>query len=83
MRNNKIGHIIKEARRNKKITQADLADAMRISRGYLSDLENGRYIPNTEMMSRIAVRLDIDLNLLKNDVNTSKEVRECRVSLKQ
>lgn len=59
-----IGVEIKKARCTKNLTQVDLANKAGISRTYLSDLENGRYMPSIETISNIAKILNIDLNFL-------------------
>lgn len=64
--------LIKKARENKGITQQKLADDIGISRSYLADIEAGRYMPSSEKLISLAEYLNIDLNLLKNDGNTSK-----------
>lgn len=60
-----IGRKIKKARCSKKLTQEDLANKVGISRTYLSDVENGRYMPSIETISNIAQILNIDLNFLR------------------
>lgn len=60
-----IGRKIKKARCSKKLTQEDLANKVGISRTYLSDVENGRYMPSIETISNIAKILNIDLNFLR------------------
>lgn len=59
-----IGVVINKARCTKNLTQKDLANKAGISRTYLSDLENGRYMPSIETVSNIAKILNIDLNFL-------------------
>lgn len=59
-----IGVEIKKTRCTKNLTQVDLANKAGISRTYLSDLENGRYMPSIETISNIAKILNIDLNFL-------------------
>ena len=59
-----IGAEIRKARSIKKLRQIDLANEAGISRTYLSDLENGRYMPSIETISNIAKILNIDLNFL-------------------
>ncbi|WP_297522987.1 helix-turn-helix transcriptional regulator [uncultured Clostridium sp.] len=68
---NSIGKVIKSARKEKEITQYELAERVGISRTYLSDIECGRYIPSVNKLVRISIFLDLDLNLFKNDGNTS------------
>lgn len=59
-----IGKKIKKARCTKRLTQEDLANKAGISRTYLSDIENGRYMPSIETISNIVKILDMDLNFL-------------------
>ncbi|AGK95600.1 helix-turn-helix domain-containing protein [Clostridium pasteurianum] len=67
-----LGQIIKSKRIKKKFTQNKVACSINMSRNYLSDIENGRYMPSVETLAKIAKTLDIDLNfLVKNDGNTS------------
>ncbi|WP_034849293.1 helix-turn-helix domain-containing protein [Clostridium hydrogeniformans] len=66
----KIGKEIKEARKKMNLTQKNLAKDIDISRNYLSDIECGRYIPSVEKLLALSNKLNIDLNLFKNDVNT-------------
>lgn len=59
-----IGGEIKRKRNEKKLTQDELADKIGISRNYISDLENDRYIPSVRTLSKIANVLQMDLNFL-------------------
>ena len=43
---NKIDKLIKEKRIEKGFTQQELANAIGITRNYISDIENGRYTPS-------------------------------------
>ncbi|GIM44455.1 hypothetical protein DNHGIG_00040 [Collibacillus ludicampi] len=60
-----LGAIIQKKRKEKGLKQIDLSIATDLSRNYLSDIENGRYMPSVEALSRIAACLDLDLNVLK------------------
>jgi transcriptional regulator with XRE-family HTH domain len=62
---NIIGIAIKDARKNNGLRQIQLAEKTKLSRSYISDIENGRYSPSIETLSKIAVCLDMDLNILK------------------
>lgn len=59
-----IGLNIKEKRKKKELTQEKLADMTGLSRNYISDIENGRYTPSVESISKIAHCLDLNLNFL-------------------
>lgn len=68
---NEIGANIKKARKDKRLTQKELSEKVDISRNYISDIECGRYIPSVEKLLLISTVLEIDLNIFKNDGNTS------------
>ncbi|TKH22864.1 helix-turn-helix transcriptional regulator [Bacillus wiedmannii] len=59
-----LGNIIKESRKNKGLLQVEVAKSTGISRNYLSDIENDRYVPSLKTFLRIAYFLELDLNLL-------------------
>lgn len=50
----KVGSNIKNLRKELKMTQAEFAKKMGISRSYLGDLENNRRNPSTDTISKIA-----------------------------
>jgi len=60
----KFNELIKQKRKEKKLTQQEVADAVGITRSYLSDIENGRYNPSFKKAIELAIFLEIDLNLL-------------------
>jgi transcriptional regulator with XRE-family HTH domain len=60
-----LGLVIKTKRKEKNVKQIEVSVATRLSRNYISDIENGRYSPSLEAFTKIAVFLDIDLNVLK------------------
>jgi transcriptional regulator with XRE-family HTH domain len=61
----KLGEVIKLKRREKKMTQVSVSKITGLSRQYISDIENGRYMPSVDSLSRIAICLNLDLNVLK------------------
>lgn len=60
----KIGKKIKEGRREKGLTQLQVSGITKLSRNYISDIENGRYAPSVDALMRIATCLEVDLNFL-------------------
>lgn len=60
-----LGKIIQDKRKELKITQSQLSEATDLSRNYISDIETGRYTPSLVSLSKIAIELGIDLNVLK------------------
>ncbi len=59
-----IGKEIKRKRNVNGLTQDELADKIGVSRNYISDLENDRYVPSVKTLSKIANVLQMDLNFL-------------------
>ena len=71
---NKIGDVLKSARKKAGLTQLELSRMIGVSRAYYADVERGRYTPSLKVLSRLADILKIDLNFLKqNDGNTSNQ----------
>ena len=60
----RIGEEIRKNRNAKGMTQDELSEKIGISRNYVSDLENDRYMPSVKTLSKIAVVLQMDLNFL-------------------
>lgn len=61
-----LGQMIKNKRLEKKLTQKDVAQKVGLSRNYISDIENGRYMPSVETLIKIARFLKLDLNFLQD-----------------
>ena len=61
----KLGALIKEKRKEKKLTQLNISESTGLSRSYISDIEKGRYMPSAESLYKIASCIEMDLNLLR------------------
>ncbi|WP_111292167.1 helix-turn-helix transcriptional regulator [Bacillus safensis] len=61
----KLGALIQSKRKEQHLKQTEMAEALGLSRTYLSDIENGRYLPSTKTLSKIAIFINLDLNVLK------------------
>ena len=59
-----VGKNIRKSRRQRNVTQIQLADRLKISRTTLSSYENDRRIPNIQMIWMIADVLDISIDEL-------------------
>lgn len=59
-----IGDKIKDLRKEKKLTQVELAEKANISRSYLADIERNRYNPSVDTLKAIAKALDVPNSLL-------------------
>jgi len=60
-----LGAVIKNQRKAKNLKQNDVSAETNLSRNYISDIESGRYAPSLDALSKLAVCLDLDLNVLK------------------
>lgn len=56
-----LGKRIKELRRNKKLTQEQLAEKIGIGTPNISYFETGKYTPALETMQKIARALDVEI----------------------
>src|SRR5580698_7693570 len=56
-----VGHLIREWRQRRRLSQLDLACDAEISTKHLSFLENGRAMPSREMLLHLADRLAVPL----------------------
>ena len=62
--NNRLGGVIKEKRKVKKITQEQLAEKLDVSPGFVGQVERGETLPSVETLEQIINLLDIDPRLL-------------------
>lgn len=59
-----LGMRIRYLRKEKKMSQLDLALESGVNKNYLSDLEKGRRNPTLGVLNKIAIALNIDLATL-------------------
>lgn len=76
--NNKkiIGQAIKNRRIKKNKTQLQVSEDTGISRSYLSDVENGRYMPSVETLIKLASYLELNLNFLLEMTEIQDNIKE-------
>lgn len=60
-----IARIIARLRREKGLTQAELAKTTGLSRGYIAAIEQGRRLPSQKTLAIIAERLGTDVEELQ------------------
>jgi transcriptional regulator with XRE-family HTH domain len=64
------GELIKKVRKQKKITQAKLAELAEVSQGFIADLENGNLVnPNRQKLYHIAKILEIEFNVIWDSIS--------------
>lgn len=59
-----IGQALRNKRQELNLTQLQVAKEVCISRNYISDVENGRYMPSVNVLLKMAKYLKLDLNFL-------------------
>lgn len=64
MAHKKVGNSVREVRKDKGITQADLAEQVGVARVSILSIEKGRYIPTIETALKISHALDTSLEEL-------------------
>ena len=70
----KIGNLIYELRIKNHFTQKELADKLLVTSQAISKWENGRGIPDIEMLQRLSEIFDIDISeLLSGNRNKFKK----------
>jgi transcriptional regulator with XRE-family HTH domain len=71
-----VGERVREVRQAKRLTQDQLAEKTRMSKGFVSDLENGNRNVSSEYLLRIANALGASVDyLLRGDVDSTDVVK--------
>ncbi|MBD3750047.1 MAG: helix-turn-helix transcriptional regulator [Sphingobacteriales bacterium] len=70
----KIGDEIKIRRKEKGITVQELADRSNVSKGLISQIENGRTMPSLLVLIEIIKSLDTDLNVFFKEIKLKNEL---------
>lgn len=73
MNQEKIGKFIAECRKNKKLTQSDLAIKLNVTDRSVSNWENGRNMPDLSLFKPLCDELDITINELLSGEKLTKE----------
>ena len=76
MNQEKIGKFIAELRKEKNVTQQELADRLGITDRAVSNWENGRRLPDLSMITILAKELNVEVSELLNAKKMSKEELE-------
>ncbi|MEY9140404.1 MULTISPECIES: helix-turn-helix domain-containing protein [Mammaliicoccus] len=75
-----IGNTIKEIRKQRKLTQQELADELKISRSYLSDIENGNKNPSIKTTEKLAKKLNVSVGYLTSGNKMYSDLTEDEVT---
>lgn len=77
MNQEKIGKFIAECRKNKKMTQQELAEKLGVSDRTIGNWENGRNMPDLSLFKPLCKELNISLNdLMSGEIVTEKDYQE-------
>ena len=68
-----LGSRLKEARKNKNLTQPELAAAIGISKGAIGNYEAETSSPNEEILIKLMKYLEVDANFLYQDYVSSDD----------
>ncbi|MEC0292372.1 helix-turn-helix transcriptional regulator [Bacillus subtilis] len=68
-----IGQRIKAIRKERKLTQVQLADKANLSRSYLADIERDRYNPSLSTLESVAGALGVQVSAIVGEENLIKE----------
>lgn len=60
-----FGHLLREARKQKHLTQEEVAEAVSISVRWYQKLEQGLFLPSAKVMLRLIFLLDLDIEPLR------------------
>lgn len=73
MNQEKIGNLIKQIRKNNKLTQKQLADKYGVTYQAVSKWENGKNIPDISLIKQISKDFNIDIeDILEGKVKKKK-----------
>ena len=70
---NKIGRLIAQERKDKKLTQSKLAEKLFVSEKTVSKWEKGKGLPDTNLLPKLCEILELSLNELLNGERSTKE----------
>ena len=74
MNQEKIGKFILECRKNKKMTQSELAEKLGVTDKSVSNWENGRNMPDLSLFKPLCDELEITINELISGEKIDKQV---------
>ena len=60
----KLGRNLKHIRTTKGISQGDIARSLEVSRGFISNIENGKTNPTLATIARLAKAIDVSIERL-------------------
>lgn len=74
-----FGEKIRKLRKEKKLSQAELAKVIGMNANHLSRLERGVGLPSAEILKGLAVALEVSVDYLLSDEDTQGPVAEVKI----
>lgn len=75
-----FGEALRLVRSFHEVNQSDLAEALGISRSYLSEIESGKKVPSLDLLQRYAAHFDMPLSsLIMFSEHTGESQRDLKV----
>ena len=71
-----VGKTLKKIRKEKGMTQVEFAKLLDMSRSFIGDIENERYIPNPHTVTKISDKLGISVYYLTTGKKTLEDISE-------
>lgn len=68
-----IAITVREKRKNRGMTQAELAERVGVSRTYVADIEAGRYTPSVKVLSKLAEALSFVVVITERTQSASNQ----------
>jgi len=77
-----FGLRLRELRKNKKLSQAELAELVSVDPKHISFLETGRNFPSTALLERLTVVLEVDIQEMFNFAhNKDRKMILCEINM--
>src|SRR5579875_2003028 len=67
-----VARAVREARRDRSLSQRQLAGRMQVPRTYISKIENGKAVPTLSSLERLASALEVDICMLLRDAKSRR-----------
>ena len=70
-----FGEKLRQLRKDRKLTQPELAEAIGIEQSYLSKLENDKYVPSSDVFGRILEQFNLGVGDLVDELDSGSRSR--------
>jgi transcriptional regulator with XRE-family HTH domain len=67
-----VARAVRDIRRERRLSQRQLAGRMNVPRTYISKIENGKAVPTLSSLERLALALEVDIRILLRDARSRR-----------